>query len=133
MYRNNTYQPLSLAKAIALSCRMKTIFDRHGIKVVRMGLQPSKELERKVLAGPYHPAFGGLVISRALFRKARKLLRGTSQGGKRRLAIAAGDESAFRGPGNVSMKRLAALGLLEKTEVVFDKEQPRNTVLVYGL
>jgi len=131
MYRNTAYKPLSLSKAIALSCRMKIFFERHGIRVVRMGLQPSKELEDKVLAGPYHPAFGELVISRALFRKSRKVLRETTQGGKKRLSVAAADESAFRGPDNVNMKRLAALGLLDGVALVFDKGQPRNTVSVY--
>jgi histone acetyltransferase (RNA polymerase elongator complex component) len=130
-YRNSTYEPLSLSKAIALSCRMKTLFDQHGIKVVRMGLQPSRELESKLLAGPYHPSFGELVISRVLFKKSRKYLRQTATGSKRCLSIAAADESAFRGPKNVSMKRLAALGLLDEVELVFDKNQPRNHIAVF--
>jgi histone acetyltransferase (RNA polymerase elongator complex component) len=128
IYQSGKYTPLSLEKAIALSCRMKTIFDQQNIKVVRIGLQPSQELEEKVLAGPYHPSFGELVISRALFKKARKLLseKGKMQG--KRLSIAAADESAFRGPNNVSMKRLVALGLLDDVKLVFDKDQPRNFV-----
>jgi histone acetyltransferase (RNA polymerase elongator complex component) len=131
MYRNNTYKPLSLSKAIAFSCSLKTFFDQHGIRVVRMGLQPSKALENKVLAGPYHPAFGELVMTRILFKKSRKVLGAKTNMQKKRLSIAAADESAFRGQNNVSMKRLAALGLLEKIEVVFDKAQPRNTVSLY--
>jgi histone acetyltransferase (RNA polymerase elongator complex component) len=131
MYRNSIYKPLSLAKAIALGCRMKTLFDQHGIKVVRMGLQPSAELAEKVVAGPYHPSFGELVISRALFKKSRKVLRKTIAGSEKCLAIAAADESAFRGPHNVSMKRLAALGLLAGVELVFDKNQARNSVSLY--
>jgi histone acetyltransferase (RNA polymerase elongator complex component) len=128
IYRNNTYKPLSLSKAIALSCRMKSLFDQHGIKVVRMGLQPSRELEDKVLAGPYHPSFGELVISRTLFRKSRKILRRINTAPPKCLSIAAADESAFRGRNNVSIKRLAALGLLDGIELVFDKDQPRNHV-----
>ena len=131
MYRNNNYKPLSLAKGVALGCMLKTFFDQHGIKVVRMGLQPSEELAAKVVAGPYHPSFGELVISRALFKKSRKALRKTIAARGKRLSIAAADESAFRGPNNVSMKRLAALGMLDGVELVFDKEQARNTVSVY--
>ena len=131
LYLGDAYKPLSLLKAVALTCRMKNIFDEHHIKVVRMGLQPSEDLEKKVLAGPYHPAFGELVISRALFKQARKLLRQMMQNGEKCLSIAAADESAFRGPNNVSMKRLAALGLLDGVELVFDKEQARNSVMVY--
>ena len=96
-----------------------------------MGLQPSQELERKVLAGPYHPAFGELVISRALFKQARKILRLTMRGKIKYLSVAAADESAFRGPKNVSLKKLAGLGLLDGVELVFDKDQARNTVMVY--
>jgi histone acetyltransferase (RNA polymerase elongator complex component) len=130
IYREGEYRPLSLLKAVALSCRMKTIFDENQIRVVRMGLQPSRELEGKVMAGPYHPAFGELVISRALFKQARKFLRQTRKKGKTNLSIAAADESAFRGPNNVNMKRLGALGLLDGVEMFFDKDQARNSVLV---
>jgi histone acetyltransferase (RNA polymerase elongator complex component) len=130
IYLDGNYRPLSLLKAVALTCRIKNIFDEHHIKVVRMGLQPSQDLEKKVLAGPYHSAFGELVISRALFKQARKFLHQTKQNGKKRLSIAAPDESAFRGPNNVSMNRLATLGLLDGVELVLDKEQPRNSVFV---
>jgi hypothetical protein len=92
---------------------------------------PSRELEEKVLAGPYHPAFGELVVSRALFKQARRLLSQAARKEKKHLSFAAADESAFRGPGNVSTRRLAALDLLDGVELVFDKGQPRNSVLVY--
>ena len=131
LYLDGAYNPLSLSKAIALTCRMRMIFAQHHIKVVRMGLQPSEELEDKILAGPYHPAFGELVISRHLFMQTRRLLHGTIKNRTKCLSIAAADESAFRGPNNVSMKRLNVLGLLEGIKLVFDKNQPRNTVSVY--
>ena len=130
IYREGKYQPLSLARAVALSCKMKAIFDDHNIKVVRMGLQPSDELADKVLAGPYHPAFGELVIGRNLFKKTRKILHEKGNMQQKMLRLAAADESAFRGPDNASIKRLAALGLLENVELIFDKDQARQTVLV---
>jgi len=130
-YRSGSYRPLSLLQAVALAGRMKGILARHGIRVVRMGLQPSRELEDRVVAGPYHPAFGELVVSRALFRQARKVLRQKKKGGIKILTVAAADQSAFRGPDNVNMKRLDGLGLLDGIEVVFDKRQARNTVRVY--
>jgi hypothetical protein len=110
---------------------MKRIFAQHGIKVVRMGLQPSRELEERVLAGPYHPAFGELVNSRSLFLQARQVLRSTGKRKIKRVAVSAADESAFRGPDNLNIRRLNALGLLHGIELIFDKEQPRSTVLVY--
>ena len=130
LYRDRKYKPLSLAGAVALSCRMKAVFDKHNIRVVRLGLQSSAELAEKVVAGPYHPAFGELVIARNLFRKTRKILQSEQGRQGKYLHIAAADESAFRGPDNTNIKRLTVLGLLENVEVVFNKDQARNTVLV---
>ena len=52
--------------------RVKTLyghFKRHDIPVVRMGLQPTQELNTgaALVAGPFHPAFGELVHA-ALWR-----------------------------------------------------------------
>ena len=128
LYRANAYRPLSMSKAIVLVCRMKRIFEQHDIKVVRMGLQPSQELEARVLAGPYHPAFGELVNSRGLFLKTRQLLRNAGNRKINRVSVSAADESAFRGPDNVNIKRLNALELLHGVELIFDKRQPRSRV-----
>ena len=54
------YRPLSLNRAVALAARAKEMLDAAGIPIVRMGLQASTELEKEILAGPYHPAFGEL-------------------------------------------------------------------------
>ena len=130
MYKDGSYKPMSLNKAVAQVSKLKTIFDQHGIKVVRMGLQPSEGLQEKVLDGPYHPAFGELVASRRLFKRTRQLLVEKQSKRVKRVSIAAADESAFRGPRNISMKKLAALGLLDGVELVFDHKQPRNSVSV---
>jgi histone acetyltransferase (RNA polymerase elongator complex component) len=128
LYREGKYTPLSLARAIALSARMKNIFDEHGIKVVRIGLQPSAELAERVVAGPYHPAFGELVLARNIFKKTRKLLHEKEGLQKKSLHIAKADESVFRGPNNAAIKRLTKLGLMKNVELVFDKNLARNTV-----
>ncbi|MCX7781312.1 MAG: radical SAM protein, partial [Negativicutes bacterium] len=64
LYRSGVYQPLDLDAAVA-RCAFLKIFmeDRHGIPVIRTGLQASDFLDRpgSVLAGPYHPAFGEMV------------------------------------------------------------------------
>jgi histone acetyltransferase (RNA polymerase elongator complex component) len=130
IYLNGEYRPLSLFEAVALCCMMKTIFDGHNIKVVRMGLQPSEKFAKKVVAGPYHPAFGELVRSRSLFKKARKILHEKIRMQEKRLSIAAADESAFRGQNNVNTKRLATLGLWDNVELVLDSNKPRNTISV---
>lgn len=128
LYAEGRYHPLSLEQAIATTCKVKQIFDHYDIPTVRMGLQPSTALENDVLAGPYHPAFGELVLSRSMFRQTRKLLNKhqTRQGST--LSIAAADQSIFRGQGNANWDRLANLGLLNNIDIVFNSKQPRQTV-----
>ena len=63
LYRRGLYRPLSLREAVDWCKEAKQRFDRAGIQVIRMGLQPTVSLEQpgRIIAGPYHPAFGQLV------------------------------------------------------------------------
>ncbi|MFQ6758622.1 MAG: radical SAM protein [Deltaproteobacteria bacterium] len=128
LYRQGKYQPQSLFRAVALAGRLWSIFKAQGIPVVRMGLQPSPSLKKTVLAGPYHPAFGELVLSRLFFNRVRALLSARSAQQPHRLCLAKADESIYRGKDNGNVKRLAALGLLEGVETVFSASQPRHTL-----
>jgi histone acetyltransferase (RNA polymerase elongator complex component) len=124
------YRPLSMHQAVARVTRLKRLFDASRIQVVRMGLQPTPTLEANIMAGPYHPAFGELVMSRGMFQETRRQLACRTSTGPVTVAIAPRDESIFRGPGNGNLKRLAALGLLHQVTLVRRPEQPRQTVEV---
>lgn len=65
LYKAQLYKPLSLSEAIRRSAFLQLLFLQYGIKVIRIGLQATAELDDKsvVLAGPYHPAFGEMVQS----------------------------------------------------------------------
>lgn len=130
LYGAGRYRPLTLAQAVALTARLKEIFDRHGVPVIRMGLQASTGLERDLLDGPYHPAFGELVMSRLFFKKVRSALAQSKATAGRLLSVAAADQSILRGPNNGNLDRLKALGLFDRVTLVFDAEQARNTVAV---
>lgn len=62
-YKKGAHQPLSLEDAVSWCALAYDAFLRAGICVARMGLHADPELEKpgRVLAGPYHPAFGYLV------------------------------------------------------------------------
>lgn len=70
------YQPPRLAESIDLVARMWLMLTAAGIRVVRMGLQDGPALtdRTKVLAGPYHPAFGERVLSRVFGAMAETAL-----------------------------------------------------------
>ena len=130
MYDQGRYLPMSMNQAVALAALMKKILDKNGVVVARIGLQPALSLEEGLVAGPYHPSFGELVLSRLLFKQVRGVLTADHSLKKKRLIIAGADQSVFRGKGSRNIRRLIALGLLDDVEIVFDKEQPRQTVVL---
>ncbi len=73
LYRSRRYKPLSLDDAVALCREALERFELAGIEVIRIGLQPTEELERPgtIIGGPYHPAFRQLVESSILLDKMR--------------------------------------------------------------
>ena len=77
LYTTDRYVPLSLHDAVALCREALERFERAGIDVIRIGLQPTEELEKPgtIVAGPYHPAFRQLVESSILLDKMRTALR----------------------------------------------------------
>jgi histone acetyltransferase (RNA polymerase elongator complex component) len=77
LYKRGKYSPLSLDEAVNLCRKALMRFQHEGIDVIRIGLQPTEELERSgtMLAGPYHPAFRQLVESSILLEAMRTALR----------------------------------------------------------
>jgi histone acetyltransferase (RNA polymerase elongator complex component) len=130
LFHRGGYRPLSLGRAVVLAASMKKRFDDQGIRVVRMGLQPTRELELALAAGPYHPAFGEMVQARLMLRQTRRLLAGVSKSAPIVLVIAERDQSIFRGLGSANIKRLRQLGLLDRFSLRTDPQQPRHTLKV---
>lgn len=75
-YHTGKYKPLSLLAAIYQTKHLFLMFQQKGIAVIRMGLQASDELSKDdtVLAGPYHPAFGHLVLSSIYLDTLRQMI-----------------------------------------------------------
>jgi histone acetyltransferase (RNA polymerase elongator complex component) len=64
-YERGTFQPLALEEAVSLCKEGCALLEGNGIPVIRMGLMSSPTLleEGRILAGPWHKAFGFLVRS----------------------------------------------------------------------
>ena len=127
-YLQGTYRPISLDKAVVMAAWMKKRFDESSIRVVRMGLQAGVELEKSLIAGPWHPAFGEMVNSRLMLRQTRKQLAGAHLGNLVRLTINDKDQSVFRGIRSKNIRRLEQLGLWQHVNLSTDPAQPRRTV-----
>jgi len=66
LYQAHLYQPFSLEVTLQLCVTLTERFEAAGITVLRIGLQTTIaiQINRDVLAGPYHPALGQLVTER---------------------------------------------------------------------
>ena len=80
LYEQGVYRPQELDGAVALCARLLTLFERGGIRVIRVGLHDTETLRRDMLAGPYHPAFRELCESRIMLDKATALLKDKEPG-----------------------------------------------------
>jgi len=77
------YREHTVEDAVRICARIVPLFERAGIPVIRLGLNPTEELSGSAaVAGAYHPALGELVKSRMLYNRAEKLLEGIRPGSK---------------------------------------------------
>jgi histone acetyltransferase (RNA polymerase elongator complex component) len=83
-YELGKYTPLSLEHAVRLVKQLYLLFKEKNIAVIRMGLQASADLEPgvSIIAGPYHPAFGHLVLSEIFLDKAASIMVSADVSGK---------------------------------------------------
>lgn len=66
------YRPMMLEEAVVLCAQIMEQFETAGVRIIRVGLHASQELEGDMLAGPYHPAFRELCESRLLLQRILK-------------------------------------------------------------
>lgn len=65
MLNRGEYKPYSLEEAVDISKAVYGIYEINGVQVIRMGLQPTEEInvDGDIVEGPFHPAFRELVES----------------------------------------------------------------------
>ena len=94
LYTSGEYKPQTLDEAVSLCADMKEMLDKENIKIIRLGLMASDNInpDADVLAGPYHPSIGELVKSEIYFRKLSRELTADA-----RILVNPKDLSAFLG------------------------------------
>jgi histone acetyltransferase (RNA polymerase elongator complex component) len=72
-YQHGKYQPFALSQSVSIVKQLFLMFQKKHIPVVRMGLQTAADLHQdgSILAGPYHPSFGHLVLSEIMLDRIR--------------------------------------------------------------
>lgn len=127
-FQRREYRPLTLDGAMVLTARCCERLEAAGIKVIRMGLQPTDALVDKVVAGPYHPAFGEMVRSRIWLRKLRSKLAVLPDSGRLQIFVSHRDISAAVGIRKKNIHRLNELGFSGRYELKADPELPKGQI-----
>jgi histone acetyltransferase (RNA polymerase elongator complex component) len=128
LWRARRYSPLSLEEAVDWLKRGILKLERSGIPVARIGLQPSQELERDLLAGPYHPALHQLVDSEIAFDMATYLLRNNSEGSDACFFCHPHEVSNLRGQRNGNLLKLKDQFHLKEISIQVCPDLARGTL-----
>ena len=76
LWKSGEYKEHTVEDAIRVCSRILPVFEKAGIQVIRLGLNPTEELSGgAAAAGAYHPALGELVRSRILRARMEQLLQ----------------------------------------------------------
>ncbi len=66
-FEDGFYTPLGVDEAVEQCAVLYEMFCKHNVDVIRMGLLDMEQ--ESICAGPYHPAFGELVMSRVCYNR----------------------------------------------------------------
>ncbi len=130
LWRAGEYSPLSLDEAIQWLKKGILRLESAAIPVARVGLQPTQDLERNLLAGPYHPALHQLVDAEIFFDMAKHLLRISPKESQAFFCCHPEEVSNLRGQRNENILRLKELFNLSEILIRESKELPRGRLVI---
>jgi len=109
--KKGEYKPLSLEEGVRRTTRVMELFGQYApdIRIIRVGLHPSKELEDRMLGGPYHPAFRELCESEIMLNRLVAQLDVLPKG-EYSIAVHPRDVSRMSGQHKRNIKKLGDLG-----------------------
>lgn len=130
LWRNGEYSPLSLEDAIQWLKKGVLKLERASIPVVRIGLQPTKELEEHLIAGPYHPALHQLIDSAISFDMAISLLQTSQKDGQALFLCHPKEASNLRGQRNENILKLKDHFRLREILIQSSDDVPRGSLVL---
>lgn len=119
------YEPQTLEGAVELCSSLLDFFEKRGIKVIKLGLHASRDVERDYVAGAYHPAMRELCESRLYLKKLLELLC-AAKARKASAAVNPRELSKALGQKRENIKILAEKGFA--VDIVADESVPAGDI-----
>lgn len=132
-YQNGKYTPIPLEQCITLVKNLYLLFRENHIKVIRMGLQASEDLEKgsEILAGPYHSAFGHLVYSRIFLDMAMGILSSRKDPGDEiRITVHPRSISKMKGLKNINIEILEKKFNIQSIKVISEPAIAEDSLMI---
>lgn len=123
LYEKGVYRPQTLEEAVSLCGELLSLFESAGVKVIRMGLHAQEDVERRKVAGPYHPAFRELVESQVFLTRLVQALE-SQQAGRYLVKVNPRGLSVAVGQKRANVKALERLGF--QVRFVPEETVPRD-------
>jgi histone acetyltransferase (RNA polymerase elongator complex component) len=113
-WRGGYYSPDTLDRAVAKSAFIYVSSWTSKIKTIKMGLTENEVLRRKIVCGPYHPAFGYLVKSETFGLAVEESSRRMNLYGKVLIRLHSKDVPHLIGYRRKNIERLKQKGLIDR-------------------
>lgn len=131
LYRKGIYKPQSTDEAAELCKRLLLMFEKKGIRVIRLGLHSGGNVEDGFVAGPYHPAFREICESKIYLDNVLKVLKSKGiEKGDIEITVGSSFVSMMTGQKRCNILRLNEMGY--KVKIVQNKEYEKYKVSVRG-
>ena len=128
MWKSGRYAEHRVEDAVEVCAAILPMFEKAGIPVIRLGLNPTDELSGgAAAAGAYHPALGEMVKSRIMYKKACDILEGVEKGSRVTLAVAPSKVSQMVGQKRENIKKLSEKFGLSSLKIV-SADLPGNEI-----
>ena len=80
LFESGEYETFSFDETVELCAELLQKFEQNHIRVIRLGLHASEDIERDMLGGVYHPALREIVESRVVLNGLKKRLSALPKG-----------------------------------------------------
>ena len=109
LFERGEYKSFSFEETIDLCAELLRKFTRNNIRVIRMGLHASADVERDMLGGVYHPALRETVESRIILNDLKERFSALEKGNYR-VYTDPKNISKVKGQKKCNVKALSELG-----------------------
>lgn len=127
LYLSGEYKPMPIEAAVLLCADLLLYFMEHEIKVIKLGLHASNDIETDMLGGIYHPAFKELCENQIYLKNATELLLKQNSTNVN-VYVKNGNIPKMVGQKKVNIEKLSKLGY--RVKVIERKELKDYEVIV---